>query len=132
MPVLCTPFSLHGWHIYTAQGKLPAWTSTNLPSRTLQFHAVSFWCKCNDSVIAVPGAGLGRGVAALSRQRQHSDINMGSFNWRQWIPRAVDHVKEGDAVALNEDRKDGAIYKKDAGDLFLDKIPPNKCQKYRK
>ena len=59
--ILCTPFSQHGPHVYTAWGKLPAWASTPIyppgPTHTLEAYWVSFWCKCNGFV--VPEGGLG-------------------------------------------------------------------------
>ena len=61
---------------------------------------------------------LGRGVAALSPQRQRSDIFMSSSNWREiYIPRAADHVREGDAVILNKDVE--RWYERDAEELSL-------------
>ena len=59
----------------------------------------------------VPGVGMGRGVDALSLQRQCSDINMRSSNWRDGEIRELLTIM-GEKVMqsrLTKTLKDGAI-----------------------
>ena len=62
---------------------------------------------------------MGRGVDALSLQRQCSDINMRSSNWREGEIRELLTIM-GEKVMqsrLTKTLKDGAIYEKVAEEL---------------
>ena len=102
--IVCTPFSRHGPCVYTAQGKLPAWARTPIypPGPYTHWRFIGFHSDVNATAPRFQG-GLGSRCCAVSKETtQH--IIMSSSNWKERNLRAADHVREGDAVALNKER----------------------------